>query len=37
VASIPAIFAVTTEPFIVFAAIAFALLGLRALYFVSPG
>jgi tellurite resistance protein TerC len=32
--SIPAIFAVTTEPFIVFAANAFAMLGLRALYFV---
>jgi tellurite resistance protein TerC len=32
--SIPAIFAVTTEPLIVFAANAFALLGLRALYFV---
>jgi tellurite resistance protein TerC len=32
--SIPAIFAVTTEPFIVFAANAFAMIGLRALYFV---
>jgi tellurite resistance protein TerC len=32
--SIPAIFAVTTEPLIVFAANAFALLGMRALYFV---
>ena len=35
--SIPAIFAVTTEPFIVFAANAFALLGMRALYFVLAG
>jgi tellurite resistance protein TerC len=35
--SIPAIFAVTREPFIVFAANAFALLGLRALYFVLAG
>jgi tellurite resistance protein TerC len=35
--SIPAIFAVTTEPFIVFAANAFAMLGLRALYFVLAG
>lgn len=35
--SIPAIFAVTTEPFIVFAANAFAMLGLRALYFVLVG
>ena len=35
--SIPAIFAVTTEPFIVFAANAFALLGLRPLYFVLAG
>jgi predicted tellurium resistance membrane protein TerC len=35
--SIPAIFAVTREPFIVFAANAFALLGLRALYFVLEG
>ncbi|HEX8857369.1 MAG TPA: TerC family protein [Thermoleophilaceae bacterium] len=32
--SIPAIFAVTREPFIVFAANAFAMLGLRALYFL---
>ena len=32
--SIPAIFAITTEPFIVFTANAFALLGLRALYFL---
>jgi tellurite resistance protein TerC len=35
--SIPAIFAVTTEPFIVFAANAFAMLGLRALYFLVVG
>ena len=35
--SIPAIFAVTEEPFIVFAANAFAILGLRALYFVLVG
>ena len=35
--SIPAIFAVTQEPFIVFAANAFAMLGLRALYFVLVG
>jgi tellurite resistance protein TerC len=32
--SIPAIFAVTDEPFIVFTANAFALLGLRAMYFL---
>ncbi len=32
--SIPAIFAITDEPFIVFTANAFALLGLRALYFL---
>jgi TerC family integral membrane protein len=32
--SIPAIFAVTREPFIVFAANAFAMVGLRALYFL---
>lgn len=32
--SIPAIFAVTEEPFIVFVANAFALLGLRAMYFL---
>ena len=32
--SIPAIFAVTREPFIVLAANVFALLGLRSLYFV---
>jgi tellurite resistance protein TerC len=35
--SIPAIFAIATEPFIVFAANAFAMLGLRALYFVLVG
>lgn len=32
--SIPAIFAVTSEPFLVFTANAFALLGLRAMYFL---
>lgn len=32
--SIPAIFAVTQEPFIVFASNAFAILGLRAMYFL---
>jgi tellurite resistance protein TerC len=35
--SIPAIFAVTQEPFIVFAANAFALIGLRSLYFLLVG
>ena len=35
--SIPAIFGVTEEPYIVFAANAFALLGLRALYFLVSG
>ena len=35
--SIPAIFGVTEEAFIVFAANAFALLGLRALYFLVSG
>ena len=35
--SIPAIFAVTQEPFIVFAANAFALIGLRTLYFLLVG
>lgn len=35
--SIPAVFGVTEEPFIVFAANAFALLGLRALYFLVQG
>ncbi|MGE5409296.1 MAG: TerC family protein [Syntrophothermus sp.] len=35
--SIPAIFAITTSPFIVFASNAFALLGMRALYFMLAG
>jgi tellurite resistance protein TerC len=35
--SIPAIFAITSEPFIVMAANVFALLGLRALYFLLDG
>ena len=35
--SIPAIFGITSEAFIVFAANAFALLGLRALYFLVQG
>jgi tellurite resistance protein TerC len=35
--SIPAVFGVTAEPFIVFAANAFALLGLRALFFLVKG
>ncbi len=35
--SIPAILAVSREPFIVFASNAFAILGLRALYFVLAG
>jgi tellurite resistance protein TerC len=35
--SIPAIFAVTQEPFIVFTSNAFAILGLRSLYFASAG
>jgi tellurite resistance protein TerC len=35
--SIPAVFGVTDEAFIVFAANAFALLGLRALYFLVTG
>ena len=35
--SIPAIFAITQDPFIVFAANAFAILGLRALYFLLAG
>jgi tellurite resistance protein TerC len=35
--SIPAIFAVTQDPYIVFAANAFAMLGLRALYFLLVG
>ncbi len=35
--SIPAIFAVTTDPFIVFTSNIFAILGLRSLYFVVAG
>ena len=35
--SIPAIFAVTTDPFLVFTSNAFAILGLRTLYFVLAG
>jgi tellurite resistance protein TerC len=35
--SIPAVFGVTEEPYIVFAANAFALLGLRALFFLVKG
>lgn len=35
--SIPAVFGVTREPYIVFAANAFALLGLRALFFLVSG
>ena len=35
--SIPAIFAVTKDPFIVFTSNVFAILGLRALYFVMSG
>ena len=35
--SIPAIFAVTTDPFIVFTSNMFAILGLRSLYFVLAG
>ncbi|MEO7666910.1 MAG: TerC family protein [Dehalococcoidia bacterium] len=35
--SVPAIFAVTRDPFIVFTANAFAILGLRALYFALAG
>ena len=35
--SIPAVFGVTEEPFIVFTANAFALLGLRALFFLVKG
>jgi tellurite resistance protein TerC len=35
--SIPAIFAVTLDPFIVFTSNVFAILGLRALYFVLAG
>jgi tellurite resistance protein TerC len=35
--SIPAIFAITADPFLVFASNAFAILGLRSLYFVVAG
>ncbi|MFI0431504.1 MAG: TerC/Alx family metal homeostasis membrane protein [Candidatus Nanopelagicales bacterium] len=35
--SIPAVFGITSEPYIVFAANAFALLGLRALFFLLNG
>ncbi|MGN6333467.1 MAG: TerC family protein [Motilibacteraceae bacterium] len=35
--SIPAVYGVTDDPFVVFAANAFALLGLRALYFLIQG
>lgn len=35
--SIPAVFGVTSEPYIVFTANAFALLGLRALFFLVKG
>jgi tellurite resistance protein TerC len=35
--SIPAVFAVTTDPFIVYTSNIFAILGLRALYFVLAG
>lgn len=35
--SIPAIFAITREPFLVFTSNAFAILGLRALYFLLAG
>jgi tellurite resistance protein TerC len=35
--SIPAIFAITTDPFIVYTSNVFAILGLRALYFLLAG
>ena len=35
--SIPAIFAVTSDPFIVYTSNVFAILGLRALYFLLAG
>ena len=35
--SVPAVFAVTTKPFIVFTSNVFAILGLRSLYFVLAG
>ena len=34
--SVPAIFAVTQDPFIVYTSNIFAILGLRALYFALP-
>jgi tellurite resistance protein TerC len=34
--SIPAIFAITTDPFIVLTSNVFAILGLRAMYFLLP-
>ena len=37
VASIPAIFAITTDPFLVFTSNIFAILGLRSLYFALAG
>jgi tellurite resistance protein TerC len=35
--SIPAIFAVTTDPFLVFSSNVFAILGLRSMYFMLAG
>jgi tellurite resistance protein TerC len=35
--SVPAIFAITAEPFIVFTSNVFAILGLRAMYFMLAG
>ena len=35
--SVPAVFSVTTKPFIVFTSNVFAILGLRSLYFVLAG
>ena len=35
--SIPAVFAITADPFLVFTSNVFALLGLRSLYFVLEG
>lgn len=35
--SIPAIFAVTTDPFLVYTSNVFAILGLRSMYFLLPG
>jgi predicted tellurium resistance membrane protein TerC len=37
VGSVPAVYGITGDPFLVFATNAFALLGLRALYFVPEG